>query len=108
MNKRKSGYYGHRSPPQIINYAVWVYHRFSLSLRDVEGLLAERGSEVFYETVRRWCLKFGPRYGRSLRPCEGKLGDTWYVDEVFIKIGGQQRYLWRAVDQDGDVPDTLV
>ena len=108
MNKRKPRYHGHRFPPQIISYAVWIYHRFRLSFRDVEDLLAERGIEVSYESVRRWCLKFGPRDGRALRRREGQLGDTWYVDEVFIKIGGQQCYLWRAVDQDGDVLDILV
>ena len=108
MSKRKSRYHGHRFPPQVISHAIWLYHRFSLSFRDVEDLLAERGIEVSYETIRRWCLKFGLRYRMAPKRREGRLGDTWYVDEVFIKIGGQQHYLWRAVDQDGDVLDILV
>lgn len=108
MNKRKPRYHGHRFPPQIISHAIWLYNRFCLSYRDVEDLLAEWSIEVSYETIRRWCLKFGPRYRRALKRREGQLGDTWYVDEVFIKIGGQLHYLWRAVDQDGDVLDILV
>ena len=108
MNKRKKRYHGHRFPPQIISHAVWLYHRFSLSFRDVEDLLAERGIQVSYESVRRWCLKFGPSYKRALKRREGRLGDAWFVDEVFIKIRGQLLYLWRAVDQDGDVLDILV
>ena len=104
----KPSYKGHRFPPEIISHAVWLYHRFTLSFRDVEDLLAERGITVSYEAVRFWCLKFGPQYARSIRRKQGKLGDTWYVDEVFVKIQGEQRYLWRAVDQDGDVLDILV
>lgn len=98
MNKRNSRYHGHRFPLRIISYAVWIYYRFTLSFRDVEELLAERGIEVSCETIRRWRLKFGPRYRRALIRREGWLGDAWHVDEVFIKIGGQQHYLWRAVD----------
>jgi putative transposase len=104
----KSVYYGHRFPPEVISYAVWVYHRFSLSFRDVEDLLAERGIIVSYETIRIWCQKFGPGYARNLKGRQGRLGDTWHLDEVFIRINGQQHYLWRAVDQDGDVIDILV
>ena len=99
---------GHRFPPDIISHSVWLYHRFTLSFRDVEDLLAERGITVSYEAIRFWCLKFGPQYARSIRRKQGRLGDTWYVDEVFVKIQGEQRYLWRAVDQDGDVLDILV
>jgi putative transposase len=104
----RSRYYGHRFPPEIIGYAVWVYHRFCLSFRDVEDLLAERGIIVSYETIRIWCQKFGPGYARNLKRRQGRLGDTWHLDEVFIRINGQQHYLWRAVDQDGDVIDILV
>ncbi len=108
MNKRKSRYYRHRFPPEIISYAVWLYYRFAMSFRDVEDLLAERGVIVSYESIRRWCLKFGPQYRRSLKRREGRLGDVWHVDEVFITLRGRIHYLWRAVDQDGDVIDVLV
>jgi putative transposase len=103
-----SRYYGHRFPREIISYAVWVYYRFCLSFRDVEDLLAERGIIVSYETIRIWCRKFGPGYARKLKRRQGHLGDSWHLDEVFIRINGQQHYLWRAVDQDGDVIDILV
>ena len=108
MNTRKPRYHRHRFPPEIITYTIWVYHRFSLSLRDVEDLLAERGIQVSYESIWRWCLKFGPRLRQSLKRREGRLGDGWYVDKVFITIRGQVHYLWRAVDQDGDMIDILV
>ena len=108
MNSARSRYHGHRFPPEIIGYAVWVYHRFCLSFRDVEDLLAERGIIVSYEAIRQWCSKFGPDYARRLKKKQGRLGDTWYLDELFIRINGQQQYLWRAVDQDGDVIDILL
>jgi len=79
-----------------------------LSISDVEDLLAERGIIVSCESIRRWCLKFGPRYQRSLKMREGRLGDDWFVDEAFVSIGDKQHYLWRAVDQDGDVLDILI
>ena len=101
-------YRGHRFPPEIISHAVWLYHRFTLSFRDVEDLLAERGILVSYEASRYWCLKFGPAYARKLRKKQGGLGDIWHVDELFIEIRDQHFYLWRAVDQDGDVIDILV
>jgi putative transposase len=104
----KPNYKGHRFPPEIISRAVWLDHRFTLSLRDVEDLLAERGIRVSYESIRAWCLKFGPTYARSLRRKQGRRGDIWHVDEVFVKIQGEQLYLWRAVDQDGDTLDILV
>jgi putative transposase len=85
-----------------------LYHRFSLSLRDVEELLAKRGVTVTHETIRQWCRKFGPEYARRLKRGQGRLGDGWHLDEVFVKIGGERHYLWRAVDQDGDVIDILV
>ena len=101
-------YRGHRFPAEIISHAVWLYHRFTLSFRDVEDLLAERGIIVSYEAIRFWCLKFGPGYARSIRKKRGRLGDIWHADELFLKINGRQVYLWRAVDQDGDVLDILV
>ena len=104
----ESTYKGHRFPPEIISHAVWLYHRFTLSFGDVEDLLAERGISVSYEAIRCWCIKFGPTYGQSLRRKQGRFGDIWHVDEVFITIRGECHYLWRAVDQDGDVIDILV
>jgi putative transposase len=101
-------HYRHRFPAEIICHAVWLYHVFSLSLRDVELLLAERGIVVSYETVRRWCKKFGQPFASHLRHRRPRPGDKWYLDEVFIRIHGVQHYLWRAVDQDGVVLDILV
>ena len=101
-------YKRHRFPPEIISYAVWVYYRFNLSHRDVEDLLAERGITVSYETIRLWCIKFGPKYSRRLKQKHQGFGDTFYIDEVFIKIRGKQHYLWRAVDQDGEVVDVYL
>ena len=108
MTTRRSRYLRHRFPPDIISHAVRVYHRYCLSFRDVEDLLAERGIIVSYETIRQWCRKFGPDYARRLRRRQGRLGDTWFLDEVFVTINGERQYLWRAVDQDGDVIDILV
>ena len=107
MNDHTTSYRGYRFPPEIIGHAVWLYHRFCLSFRDVEDLLAERGIMVTYEAIRLWCLKFGPKYARTLKRRQGRLGDTWHLDELFVNIRGQQHYLWRAVDQDGDVIDIL-
>ena len=84
------------------------HYRFGLSFRDVEDLLAERGITVTYEAIRLWCRTFGLNYARRLRRRRGRQGDTWYLDELFVKIQGQQQYLWRAVDEDGDVLDILV
>ena len=100
-------YRGYRFPPEIISHAVWLYHRFALSFRDVEDLLARRGVDVTYEAIRKWCRRFGPEYAIRLRRRRGRLGDTWHLDEVFVTIHRQQ-YLWRAVDEDGDVLDILV
>ena len=108
MNTRRPRYHRHRFPPEIISHAVWLYHRYCMSFRDVEDLLAERGIIVSYETVRQWCGKFGPDYARQLKRRQGRLGDTWFLDEVFVTINGQRQYLWRAVDQDGDLIDILV
>jgi len=104
----ESLYQRHRFPPEIISHAIWLYHSFTLILRDVEDLLAERGVTVSYEAIRSWCRKFGPAYARTLRRRQGRLGDIWHVDEVFIIIRGERHYLSRAVDQDGDVLDILV
>jgi putative transposase len=108
MRSARSRYHGHRFPPEIISYAVWVYHRFCLSFRDVEDLLAERGVIVSYEAIRQMVLEIGPDYARRLKKKQGRLGDTWYLDELFVRINGQQQYLWHAVDQDGDVIDILL
>jgi len=108
MKPRHSMYKRHRFPPEIIQHAVWLYFRFNLSTRDVEDLLAERGIAVSYETIRTWCRKFGPKYARRLRHRHPGYGDTFYVDEVFVRIGGVRRYLWRAIDQDGEVIDVFL
>ena len=108
MNSKSPSYRGYRFPPEIISHAVWLYHRFCVSFRDVEDLLAQRGITVSYEAVRLWCIKFGPEYARRLKRRQGRLGDTWHLDEVLVTIQGRRQYLWRAVDQDGDVIDILV
>ncbi len=108
MKPPPNPHYRHRFPAEIISHAVWLYHVFSLSLRDVELLLAERGVVVSYESVRRWCGKFGASFASSLRRRRPQPGDKWYLDEVFIRIQGELHYLWRAVDQDGVVLDILV
>jgi len=101
-------YKGFRFPPEIISHAVWLYFRFSLSFRDVEELLAQRGIVVSYETVRQWCLKFGQTYANELKRRRPRCGDKWHLDEVFLRINGKIHYLWRAVDQDGNVLDIRV
>jgi putative transposase len=101
-------YSGYRYPPQVISHAVWLYHRITLSFRDVEVLLAARDICVSYETVRKWCVKFGSQYCNQITKKRGLLGDMWYLDKVFIKINGGLHYLWRAVVQDGDELDILV
>lgn len=98
----------HRFPPDIISYAVWLYYRFNLSHRDIEDLLAERGIFVSYESIRLWCKKFGPKFAKRLKRKHHGYGDTFYIDEVFVKIDGKQHYLWRAVDQDGEVVDVFL
>ena len=108
MHIRRSRYLRHRFPPEIISHAVWLYHRYCLSFRDVEDLLAERGIIVSYETIRLWCGKFGPDDARRWKRRPGRLGDTWFLDAVFVAINGQRQYRWRAVDQDGDLIDLLV
>ena len=100
--------YRHRFPAEIISHAVWLYHVFSLSLRDVELLLAERGAVVSYETIRRLCKKSGRSFASRLRRGRPRPGDKWHLDEVFVRIHGVQHYLWRGVDQHGVVLDILV
>jgi transposase-like protein len=101
-------YKGHRYPVEVISYCVWLYFRFPLSFREVEEVMLERGVVVSHETVRRWCAKFGQAYAGALRRQQPRPGDKWHVDEVFIKINGEQKYLWRAVDADGTVLDILI
>ncbi|MEQ9639614.1 MAG: IS6 family transposase [Alphaproteobacteria bacterium] len=101
-------YARHHHPPAVIQHAVWLYLRFNLSLRDAEDLLAERGLDISYETVRRWVAKFGPAYARRLRSMRPKADRRWHLDEMFVSIGGRMMYLWRAVDAEGEVLDILV
>jgi putative transposase len=108
MKPKPPSYQRHRFPSEIISHAAWLYHRFCLSFREVEELLTERGITVTDETVRQWCRKFGATYARKLKKRQGRLGDAWFLDEVVITIQGEQQYLWRAVDQDGDTIDILV
>jgi putative transposase len=93
---------------EIIQYTVWLYYRFNLSHRDIEDLLAERGINVTYESIRLWCNRFGPEFAARLKRKHQGYGDTFFIDEVFIKIDGKQHYLWRAVDQDGEVVDVYL
>ncbi len=108
MARAPNPYRGFRYPAEVIQHAVWLYHCFSLSLRDVETILAARGIVVSYETVRAWGLRFGRQFANELKRRRPKPGDKWHLDEVFIRIGGKQHCLWRAIDQDGHVLDTLV
>ena len=101
-------YKGFRFPVEVISHAVWLYHRFPLSFREVEELLLARGIVVSHEAIRQWCDRFGPQYAAALRRRRPQAGDTWHLDEVYLKINGKRQYLWRAVDQDGNVLDILV
>ena len=101
-------YKNHRFPAEIIGHAVWLYFRFCLSFRDVEELLFERGVVVTYEAIRKWCRKFGQQYANQLRRRHAQTGDKWHLDEVFLKMNGKLYYLWRAVDQQGNVLAILV
>ena len=101
-------YKNHRFPVEIISHAVWLYFRFCLSFRAVEELLFARGVVVAYEAIRKWCRKFGQQYANQLRRRRPRPGDKWHMDEVFLTIKGEHHYLWRAVDQDGNVLDILV
>jgi putative transposase len=110
MNTRTppNPYKRHRFPPEIIAHCVWLYFRFCLSYRDVEELMLARGVIVTYEAIRKWCRKFGQQYASQLRRGRPRPGDTWHLDEVFLTISGRRHYLWRAVDQDGNILDILV
>ena len=103
-----TAYRGHRFPKEIISYAVWFYYRFTVSFRDVEEVLATRNVLVSYESIRRWCEKFGHQFAAGLRKRRPRTGDKWHLDEVFLNINGVRHYLWRAVDQNGVVIDILV
>ena len=105
---QKISFNRHRFPPDLIVHAVWLYAKFTLSYRDVEDLLAERGLDVSYETVRRWFLKFGGQIARNLRTDRPVPSDHWYLDEMVIVIRGKKHWLWRAVDNEGTVLDFLV
>jgi putative transposase len=106
--KQSGAFSGHRFPPEIIAYAVWAYHRFPMSLRDVEDLLAAHGVVVSYETIRAWVAKFGLQYAKAIRRDRPKVTDKWHLDEVVLPINGKKYWLWRAVDSKGDVLDILV
>jgi transposase-like protein len=105
---KKISYKGYRFPPEIIQQAIWLYVRFTVSFRDVEDLLVERGIMVSYETVRRWVNHFGPKIAADLRKRRPKPHTTWHLDEVYLKIDGRMVFLWRAVDAEGEVLDVLV
>jgi transposase-like protein len=101
-------YARHQFPPEIIRHATWLYLRFTLSYRDVEELLAERGLDVSYETIRRWVLKFGPAFASNLRRLRPRPTGTWHLDEMVVSIQGRRMYLWRAVDNEGKILEILV
>ena len=104
----KISFKGHRFPTEIIRHAVWLYSRFTLSYRDIEDLLAERGLDVSYESIRRWFKKFGPQIAHNIRRARSTPSDFWHLDEMVIVIRGQRYWLWRAVDNEGEVLDFLV
>ena len=106
--KQSGAFKGHRFPPEIIAYVVWSYYRFTLSLRDVEDLLAARGILVSYETIRAWAAKFGSQYAKVIRCDRPKVADKWHLDEVVLPINGKMYWLWCAVDSRGNVLDILV
>lgn len=101
-------YKRHRFPPEVIRLAVWLYYRFTLSLRDVEELLAERGINVSYETIRCWTNKFGPAIAANIRRQRGRADCVWHLDEMVVQIGGKRMFMWRVVDKEGEVLDVLV
>ena len=101
-------YARHRFPPDVIRHTVWLYLRFTLSYRDVEDLLAERGLMISNESIRRWVLKFGPIFAKHLRAIQPKAYIRWQLDEMVVSIAGRQMYMWRAVDSEGEVLEILV
>jgi putative transposase len=98
----------HRFPADAIRHAVWLYFRFTLSFRDVEEMMAQRGIQLSYETVRCWTIKFGPQFARALRRRRGVPSARWHLDEMVCNVGGRQMYLWRAVDDEGEVLDLVM
>jgi putative transposase len=98
----------HRFPPDVIRHAIWLYFRFTLSFRDVEELLAQRGIEVSYETIRCWTMKFGPQIARNLKRRRPAPSPRWHLDEMVCNVGGKRMYLWRAVDDEGEVLDMIM
>ena len=108
MKRPTTTYKRNRYPPEIIQYAVWLHYRFNLSHLDIEDLLAERGITVSYEAILLWCKKFGLKYVRRLKKKHQGYGDTFFIDKVFVKTDGKQHYLWRAVDQDGEIVDVFL
>ncbi|GAA3503405.1 hypothetical protein GCM10019016_105150 [Streptomyces prasinosporus] len=106
MGSASLSYKGHRYPVEVIAHCVWLYYRFPLNFREVEELMLERGIVVSYETVRRWCAKSGQTYAGALLRRQRRPGDKWHLDEAFIKINGERKYLWRGVGQDGNVLDS--
>jgi putative transposase len=108
MTPDPATYPGYRFPAEVICHAVWLCHVVSLSLREVEMILAERGTTVMPESIRHWCRKFGAGLAAKLLRRRPKPSDTWHLDEVFLRISGVLHYLWRAVDQHGVVLDILV
>jgi putative transposase len=105
---RRLSFKRHRFPTDVIRHAVWLYFRFTLSFRDVEELLGQRGVEVSYETIRCWTIKFGPQIAGNLRRRRQAPSPRWHLDEMVVKIGGKRMYLWRAVDDEGEVLDLVV
>ena len=105
---REISFKRHRFSSDVIRYAVWLYYRFTMSLRDVEDLLAERGVDVSYETVRCWANKFGPAIAANIRKVRGRADNVWHLDEMVVRIKGERMYMWRAVDKEGEVLDMLV
>ncbi|MFC7739421.1 IS6 family transposase [Roseomonas sp. GCM10028921] len=108
MSSQPTTYPGYRFPAEVIHHATWLYHLFSLSLRDIELILAERGVVVSHESIRRWCLRFGTEFAAKLRKQRPRPGDVWHMDEVYLRINGEFFFLWRAVDQHGVVLDIPV
>jgi putative transposase len=105
----RDGFYpGYRFPIEVIRHAVWLYHRFCLSLREISELIFGRGIIVSHETIRDWCREFGPDFAAEVKKRRPRPGTTWHLDEVFLKIQGKQKYLWRAVDEDGIELDVFV
>ena len=98
----------HRFPADIIRQVVWLYFRFTLSFRDIEDLMAQRGIDVSYETIRMWTRKFGRLFGHNLRKSRPTPSARWHLDEMVVRIGGERMYLWRAVDDEGELLDVLV